>query len=103
MKRGHHHGVILRALGDSIAFCPPLIINEAEIDLMLDRFALALEDTLRDGSGARIDRGPSPCLCSVKLVPARGAHQKVGGVLIHRTTASVFPGLVQLCCVLLLK
>jgi 4-aminobutyrate---pyruvate transaminase len=46
VKRAHHHGVILRALGDSIAFCPPLIINEAEIDLMLDRFALALDDTL---------------------------------------------------------
>jgi 4-aminobutyrate--pyruvate transaminase len=46
IKRAHHHGVILRALGDSIAFCPPLIINEAEIDLMLGRFALALDDTL---------------------------------------------------------
>jgi 4-aminobutyrate---pyruvate transaminase len=45
MKRAHQHGVILRALGDSIAFCPPLIINEAEIDLMLGRFALALDDT----------------------------------------------------------
>lgn len=45
-KRGHHHGVILRPLGDSIAFCPPLIINEAEIDLMLERFGLALHDTL---------------------------------------------------------
>ncbi len=44
-KRAHHHGVILRPLGDSIAFCPPLIINEAEIDLMLERFALALDDT----------------------------------------------------------
>ena len=32
-------------LGDSIAFCPPLIINESEIDLMLERFALALDDT----------------------------------------------------------
>ena len=46
VKRGHHHGLILRALGDSIAFCPPLIINEAEIDLMLERFELALEDTV---------------------------------------------------------
>ena len=45
-KRGHHHGVILRPLGDSIAFCPPLIITEAEVDLMLERFALALDDTL---------------------------------------------------------
>jgi 4-aminobutyrate--pyruvate transaminase len=46
IKRGHHHGVILRALGDSIAFCPPLIISESEIDLMLERFSLALDDTL---------------------------------------------------------
>jgi 4-aminobutyrate---pyruvate transaminase len=46
VERGHHHGVILRPLGDSIAFCPPLIIKEHEIDLMLERFSLALEDTL---------------------------------------------------------
>jgi 4-aminobutyrate--pyruvate transaminase len=46
VKRGHHHGVILRALGDTIGFCPPLIINEAEIDMMLERFSLALDDTL---------------------------------------------------------
>jgi 4-aminobutyrate---pyruvate transaminase len=45
-KRAHQHGLILRALGDSIAFCPPLIIDESEIDLMLERFALALDDTL---------------------------------------------------------
>jgi 4-aminobutyrate---pyruvate transaminase len=45
VKRTHHHGLILRALGDSIAFCPPLIITEAEIDLMLERFSLALDDT----------------------------------------------------------
>ena len=45
-RRTHHHGLILRALGDSIAFCPPIIITEAEIDLMLERFGLALEDTL---------------------------------------------------------
>ncbi len=46
IKRAHHHGLILRALGDSIAFCPPLIISEAEIDLMFERFSLALEETL---------------------------------------------------------
>jgi 4-aminobutyrate---pyruvate transaminase len=44
-KRAHQHGLILRALGDSIAFCPPLIINEKEIDLMFERFARALDDT----------------------------------------------------------
>jgi 4-aminobutyrate---pyruvate transaminase len=46
IKRAHHHGLILRALADSIAFCPPFIINESEMDLMFERFALALEDTL---------------------------------------------------------
>ena len=45
IKRAHHYGLILRALGDSIAFCPPLIINEEEIELMFERFALALNDT----------------------------------------------------------
>jgi 4-aminobutyrate--pyruvate transaminase len=45
-KRAHHHGVIIRALGDSIAFCPPLIIKDSEIDLMFERFERALADTL---------------------------------------------------------
>ncbi|MBW8270575.1 aspartate aminotransferase family protein [Caldovatus aquaticus] len=43
-KLGEEHGVILRALiGDTIAFSPPLIITEAEIDAMLDRTAAALD------------------------------------------------------------
>jgi 4-aminobutyrate--pyruvate transaminase len=45
-ERAHHHGVIIRALGDTIAFCPPLIIQENEIDLMFERFGHALADTL---------------------------------------------------------
>jgi 4-aminobutyrate---pyruvate transaminase len=32
------NGVILRALGDTIAFCPPLVITEAEIEELLRRF-----------------------------------------------------------------
>jgi 4-aminobutyrate--pyruvate transaminase len=47
-KRAHHHGVIIRPLGDIIAFCPPLIATEDEIDLMLERFSLALDDTLQE-------------------------------------------------------
>ncbi len=31
--------------GDIVAFCPPLIISEAEIDEVLRRFGLALADT----------------------------------------------------------
>jgi 4-aminobutyrate--pyruvate transaminase len=45
-KRATHHGLIIRPLGDTIAFCPPLIIKEDEIDLMFERFSLALDDTL---------------------------------------------------------
>lgn len=42
-----NHGLLIRAVGgNSIAFCPPLIIDEAQIDEMLDKFDLALQDTL---------------------------------------------------------
>lgn len=44
-NRGHEHGIIVRAIGDQIAFCPPLIITEAEVMEMLDRFGRALDDT----------------------------------------------------------
>jgi len=46
VRRAQHHGVILRNLpGDIVAFCPPLIITEAEIDEMMSCFAKALDDT----------------------------------------------------------
>jgi len=44
-ERAHAHGLIVRALGDSVALCPPLIIEPGEIDEMLSRFAQALHDT----------------------------------------------------------
>ncbi|UFN50310.1 aspartate aminotransferase family protein [Roseomonas sp. OT10] len=44
VQLGHEHGVILRAMtNDSIGFAPPLIITEAEVDEMLDRFGRALD------------------------------------------------------------
>ena len=43
--RCEEHGLIIRNLGDRIAFCPPLIISEAEIDSMFDRFGEALDET----------------------------------------------------------
>jgi 4-aminobutyrate---pyruvate transaminase len=55
VKRGHQHGIILRAMGDSIAFCPPLIITEQEIDLLLERFGLALADTLAEVRKRRLN------------------------------------------------
>jgi 4-aminobutyrate--pyruvate transaminase len=43
--RAQQHGLITRAMGDAIAFCPPLIIDEQEMGLLLERFERALEDT----------------------------------------------------------
>jgi 4-aminobutyrate--pyruvate transaminase len=43
--RAQEHGMITRAMGDAIAFCPPLISSEAEIDQLIQRFAYALDDT----------------------------------------------------------
>ena len=46
VKRAQTHGLITRVLGgDVIAFSPPLVISESEIDTMIERAGLALEDT----------------------------------------------------------
>lgn len=45
VARAQDHGVILRAMGDAIAFSPPLVIAEAEIDEMFARFGRALDET----------------------------------------------------------
>ena len=45
-QRAEDHGLIVRAIGDTISFCPPLIINHAEIEEMIARFRRALDDTL---------------------------------------------------------
>ena len=47
VKRAQAHGLILRAMGDVIGICPPLIIKEQEIDLLFERLRQALDDTLR--------------------------------------------------------
>jgi 4-aminobutyrate---pyruvate transaminase len=44
-ERAQSHGLIVRALVDSIAFCPPLIIEATQIDELLSRFARALDET----------------------------------------------------------
>jgi len=45
VRRAQEHGLLTRALGDTVAFCPPLIINDAQIGDMLARFGKALDDT----------------------------------------------------------
>ncbi|MDF3218276.1 aminotransferase class III-fold pyridoxal phosphate-dependent enzyme [Mesorhizobium sp. M7A.F.Ca.CA.001.09.2.1] len=44
-QKCQNHGLIIRNMGDIIAFCPPLIISEPEIDEMFRRFELALAET----------------------------------------------------------
>lgn len=39
------HGLIVRAIGDSIALCPPMTIKEDEINSIFDRLEKALDDT----------------------------------------------------------
>ena len=45
-QRAQEHGLIIRAMGDNIGVCPPLIISDSEIDELLARFDRALDDTL---------------------------------------------------------
>ena len=42
------HGLIVRAIGDRIAFTPPLIITEEQIGEMCKRFGQALDDAKKD-------------------------------------------------------
>jgi len=44
-------GLITRAMGDRLAFCPPLVITEAEINEMFDRCERALDKTLSWAKG----------------------------------------------------
>ncbi len=47
IERAQAYGLITRSMADAVAFAPPLIISEAEIDEMLDAFGRALQDTER--------------------------------------------------------
>jgi 4-aminobutyrate---pyruvate transaminase len=47
-RYAREHGLIARFIGDRIAFSPPLIITEAEIDEVMRRVRLALDDTWKE-------------------------------------------------------
>jgi 4-aminobutyrate--pyruvate transaminase len=44
--RAQHYGLIVRSIGDSIAFCPPLISNDSQIRDLVGRFDWAFQDTV---------------------------------------------------------
>jgi 4-aminobutyrate--pyruvate transaminase len=50
----HDAGVILRNLGDSVAFCPPLVITEDQIDELISKFAIGLDATLEWARKSRL-------------------------------------------------
>lgn len=46
-ERATEHGLIIRGLiNDTLAFCPPLIITDAQVNDMFDAFERALDDTV---------------------------------------------------------
>ncbi|MGB6241893.1 MAG: aspartate aminotransferase family protein [Castellaniella sp.] len=47
VKQAQANGLILRGIQDSLAFCPPLIITEAQVNLLADRFAQSLDEVAR--------------------------------------------------------
>jgi len=44
---GHQHGAVLRPIGDTVGFSPPLIIEEEQVDELVKRFGMALDDTAK--------------------------------------------------------
>jgi 4-aminobutyrate--pyruvate transaminase len=55
--RAHENGLIVRAIGDVIAFCPPLIITESQVREMVERFRITLDEvatSLREAEAAAV-------------------------------------------------
>ncbi len=46
VKRALEHGLIVRAMPDSVAFCPPLVASDDDIHELFRRFGIALDETL---------------------------------------------------------
>ena len=44
-NKAHENGLVVRAIQDSICFCPPMIITEPQIDEVIARFAASLDAT----------------------------------------------------------
>ena len=46
VKQAQQHGLIVRNLGESIAVCPPLVIDDQQVDELFTKLERALNDTL---------------------------------------------------------
>ena len=47
VRQAQDNGLILRGIQDSVAFCPPLIITEAQVETLADRFARSLDEAAK--------------------------------------------------------
>jgi len=55
IARCQEHGLILRNVaGNSLAVCPPLIINESHVDEIVDIMAKVLDETLEFANGEQL-------------------------------------------------
>ena len=46
VQRALAHGLIVRSIGDSVAICPPLVVDDAQVDELFAKLAAALDDAL---------------------------------------------------------
>jgi 4-aminobutyrate--pyruvate transaminase len=46
MAISQQHGLIVRAIGDAVAICPPYIVTEEQVDEIYTLFERGLNDTL---------------------------------------------------------
>jgi 4-aminobutyrate---pyruvate transaminase len=51
LNQCHANGLICRAIGDVMAFCPPLVITSGQVDELFDKFDRALAATLAWANG----------------------------------------------------
>ncbi|MGE0486941.1 MAG: aminotransferase [Gammaproteobacteria bacterium] len=51
LRHCHANGLICRAIGDVMAFCPPLIITSTQVDELFDKFERAMAATLDWANG----------------------------------------------------
>jgi adenosylmethionine-8-amino-7-oxononanoate aminotransferase len=52
VQRCQEHGLIVRAVaGNSLAVCPPLVISQAQVDELIEKLGMAIDDTLDFAKG----------------------------------------------------
>ena len=69
MAKAEQHGLLVRAIGDTIAFAPALITTTAEIEEITSRFDAAYEDLLAAGLSGVSDPGSHHPIVTANQTP----------------------------------